>query len=487
MSVPHSAPTATPRRGLLAAAAAGGAALVTLSSTQRAHAEPAAGTPPFDGVIVNVTDVGAKGDDTTDDTDAIRHALDLAGSGGGVLFPAGTYLVSDRLRPKADQVLLGQGAATIRSTDGSFVMIDCRASVQLHGLTFDGNKANTPQPPNANYVDALRISLSDDPADVVVRGCTVTGAWGRGIVVTGSKPGRIAIADSTVDNCGNYGVYLTTGSAVITQCTISGNRNGLMGNEVDDVTVASCLIEDNVRHGIVFVYSSRWHVRDCRCCNNGLAKGNGWGITAGGIYKDPFPPPNHDFTITDNVCTGNGAGGITLDPTVRQEGDVIQVQNATVSGNVCSQAARFHGINLSHARDVVISNNVCRNNPYSGIQVSSSSHVLIQGNICTQNDYGIGLSSTTTAKDPGHHVLGINMLYDNNVKDIRHEFFRGEYPLTGVRQYGLHGSVKPEGQILANPGTEYEWHDGEDGAVYVKTAGEASTDGWRRVSTTGRP
>lgn len=54
-----------------------------------------------------------------------------------------------------------------------------------------------------------------------------------------------------------------------------------------------------------------------------------------------------------------------------------------------------------------------------------------------------------------------------------------------ARQYeptasDLHGSLTPEGNVKAEPGTLYEWHDAGQGAAYVKADG-AVTTGWKRV------
>lgn len=49
-------------------------------------------------MVQDVTDFGAVGDGTTDDTQAIRDAANAAGQGGTVYFPAGTYLVGENSR-----------------------------------------------------------------------------------------------------------------------------------------------------------------------------------------------------------------------------------------------------------------------------------------------------------------------------------------------------------------------------------------------------
>jgi hypothetical protein len=101
-----------------------------------------------------VTDFGAKGDGTTDDTAAIQQAIDTAGRTGGELrFPPGTYRVSSvGLRPGVHY--LGYGAVIKRlAKQGKWVRtFDAGKSGYLYrsekdspplvieGLCFDGNR-----------------------------------------------------------------------------------------------------------------------------------------------------------------------------------------------------------------------------------------------------------------------------------------------------------------------------------------------------------
>jgi parallel beta-helix repeat protein len=101
---------------------------------------------------------------------------------------------------------------------------------------------------------------------------------------------------------------------------------------------------------------------------------------------------------------------------------------------------------------VVVTDNVCSDNQKgSGIQLVSSSHVLVQGNTCFGNRNGIGLFSDADVTDPGHHVIGINLLYHNEF-DVRHQRSDRGQPLTGVRIHGLHGEPEPEGTSKPNRG-----------------------------------
>jgi len=79
--------------------------------------------------FVSVKDFGAKGDGITDDTGAIVSALTAVPSGGGnVLFPAGTYLISQSIAiPQSNILLQGSGPTgsviqNSSSTGGIFTM-----------------------------------------------------------------------------------------------------------------------------------------------------------------------------------------------------------------------------------------------------------------------------------------------------------------------------------------------------------------------------
>lgn len=109
------------------------------------------------GDIYDVTTYGAKGDGTADDTDAIQATIDaVPPSGGVVLFPRGTYLVSPtrdkNLRIKSDLHFVGSGRnSTLKIKDGSGdwyrlfspTTLDASVSnVTFEDLTFDANSDN---------------------------------------------------------------------------------------------------------------------------------------------------------------------------------------------------------------------------------------------------------------------------------------------------------------------------------------------------------
>ncbi len=56
--------------------------------------------PNVNANIVNVRDIGAKGDGATDDYHAIQSAIDSAPNPAVIFFPAGTYRITSQLNLK---------------------------------------------------------------------------------------------------------------------------------------------------------------------------------------------------------------------------------------------------------------------------------------------------------------------------------------------------------------------------------------------------
>jgi hypothetical protein len=98
---------------------------------------------------VNVKDLGAAGDGTTDDSAAAQAAVEQAAAAGRpVYFPAGTYLITSPIRTTVRLKVFGDGmwASTILLTGpAGFVDTDTRAAgLEVEDLAFDSDGVQRP-------------------------------------------------------------------------------------------------------------------------------------------------------------------------------------------------------------------------------------------------------------------------------------------------------------------------------------------------------
>ncbi len=108
---------------------------------------------------VSARDFGAVGDGVTDDTAAIRKALESVAPGGGIVsLPAGKYLISDSLNVPQGATLLGEGARwegsatqlVVEKNGFPAVRLGHAAGVKALAIVYPNNTDNanpTPYPP----------------------------------------------------------------------------------------------------------------------------------------------------------------------------------------------------------------------------------------------------------------------------------------------------------------------------------------------------
>ncbi len=180
-----------------------------------------------DNGTFTVRQFGAKGDGVTDDTAAVQKAIDAAGdSGGTLLFPPGTYIVTSvGLRPGVRY--LGYGATIKRpAKQGKWIRTFNAAKpgyqyssdkdsppMIIEGLTFDGNRTEQGDYTEYQLEQAHQLFLSADPkragrlrvrilncqfqnavadaistytnVDVQISNCTARDCFRGGITITG--------------------------------------------------------------------------------------------------------------------------------------------------------------------------------------------------------------------------------------------------------------------------------------------------------------
>jgi Pectate lyase superfamily protein/Right handed beta helix region len=205
-------------------------ALAAASLGGPAHSAQFAGcnAKPTSPLVVNVKDRGAKGDGRTNDTNPIQKAIDeVAGTGGTVYIPPGTYMVRATGRQR---LVLGSKMTLKMSPQTTLKMI----------------------PTGAKAYSILRIRRA---TDVTVTGGALQGdrkehkgrggEWGMGIIV-GPESERVTIANLTARHMWGDGFYLAGGED-IAFCNVAAEANrrqGLSIIKADRVLVTNSVFRD---------------------------------------------------------------------------------------------------------------------------------------------------------------------------------------------------------------------------------------------------
>ena len=283
------------------------------------------------GTPINVLDYGAKGDGSTDDTDAILSAIAAMPSNGGALFfPAGTYIVNSdnvngfKFNGKSNFVVEGYGA-TIKVKDGAAVItnhevmffINCQNGA-INGLTIDGNRANRSPFESASHC----LSITDycnqiTVNDVICKNSTTDGLYVSTTVLgtQASYPTDIILVNCVADNAYRNGLSVI-GSL---RLTVNGgeykNTNGIL---------PKCGIDIEPDPGYTFG-NRKTIINGARLFNN-----DGYGLTLGGPIG-----LNQDILITNVTGENNDLGFMNIascnNPTLR---DVVAYDHPTATRGI---------------------------------------------------------------------------------------------------------------------------------------------------------
>ena len=185
---------------------------------------------PTSSLVVNVRDRGAKGDGKTDDTAAIQRAIDeIAGTGGTVYIPDGTFMVQG-----TGKTLRLGSKMTLKLADRAVLKVIPTAAPQYTTLRIV----------KATDVTVIGGTLHGDRKEHKGK----KGEWGMGIHI-GSEAARVAIVGVTSRNMLGDGFYVS-GVVDVALCSVSAinnRRQGLSIIEANRVLVTNSLFRDT--HG----------------------------------------------------------------------------------------------------------------------------------------------------------------------------------------------------------------------------------------------
>jgi parallel beta-helix repeat protein len=384
------------------------AALLLLTVVGRADA---AATPARQ--TIDAREAGARGDGSHDDASALQAALDrLAGTGGMLKLPGGTYVIGRPLVVRGDHVAVAGEGALLQAGPG-FAGPSGRSAL----LTNDPGKGQRGLAVTGLECDGGGLAAAGiwlvRVRESAVRGNTVRRLRatpdGGGIVVRSLRDdagdaGEVTIADNFVD-----AAAATAGIVVrrVVNCLVTGNRvsgNGAAGANGIDLTLSQgCTVSDNTilspdvgvladetNHLQVignYVFAPRIGFRAAErpdgrtSANNGVFVNNR--VLTGGI----------GFVVKGSgmVLVANYAAFLRPGPAVWvQRGgthDAVVANNASVS---IEGGIRFD------ASDGVVAANVPIANASSGIEVNGE-RVAVTGNAVNASPVGIRLGDRAAA------------------------------------------------------------------------------------------
>lgn len=354
---------------------------------------------------LTVTDFGAVGNGSTDDTAAIQAAL-TAAAGKVLTIPQGTYKVTSGLSVPANTTIYGYGA-TLSCTSSQFTALTFVNGGAVYGLTLVG-------PASATY-----------------------DANGTGIKCSGTNNAPAAptfvnaptVRDCTIKNFGYHGVLLTyTNGGSVERCSITGiGYTGVGTFSSNDLLVTGNYISTigpGPNNGDAYgVYVSRLYgaseteePRSYRCTITGndirsvVATGgtNGQGIdTHGGA----------DLTFSNNVITACQVGiGITY--SLISATPALAPKRVVASGNVINGLSVNWGVLVSgaisgatiydYAEQIVVEGNSITN--HGAVNTATT------GAIWSQATLGCNYSGNTI-RNP--QCVGIGLLQGNLGVSVR--------------------------------------------------------------------
>lgn len=305
--------------------------------------------------FISVKSYGAKGDGVTDDTNAIKSALNdlVPAVGGTIYFPTGTYIISETILIGGNVTIYGDGVfnSLIKLADNSNCNIISNDEntimyyITIHDIGLDGNAKNNTSGSgillhNANDSQIYNVRIANFKDDGIhftankyslapmIYNCFIRGendyTTGSGIFCDG------AVTDVFINNvdigwCGTAGINLSAsnGSSIINamcwQCGV-----GLKFYSCQRLRVVNCLADHSKTWG--------WTLQNCYLftISNSHSKDSSQNSTS---FYPEFYIENSTFILVDNcvaISTGKSKYGLECNGTTT---NYIKISNSDFSNN----------------------------------------------------------------------------------------------------------------------------------------------------------
>jgi len=386
---------------------------------------------------ISVKDFGATGDGTTDDTAAVKAAVNAA-AGNSLFFPAGTYIISSGITLPSNTYIYGVENSSILKIAGGisysaqnysiFEILAGTGYITIENLIFDGNLSNIP---NISSVQNPMHVIFEANENIVFNNCRFQNIAGICLNFSTNHTG-LYVTNCNFINCGgatdNSSGYRHQAIA-FSNSTTSGIRSTnvqITGNYFSNQGLDCISIKD---------------IDDCVVSNN-IAE-NSYSL----LYNNPYPAYTTNLVVSNNSIYNTNQGTL-VSATPPNAIDLPSVQNCVVIGNTINQCNQA-GIGIfAYSSNVLVIGNTLLNvvqNPFTwigAISVGTSTITLPNtacniSNVCVQNN--------TIIDTNGTHLMSYGVIFQYDITNlfISYNNIQG----TAVGKYGVYPTISNPGLV----------------------------------------
>lgn len=324
---------------------------------------------------------GAKGNDMTDDTNAIQKAIDI---GNKIIFkPSHTYIIDTS---KGEPYGAGGAypvalrvANKIIELNGATLKMTKSLKKNYYAILVDGDNVEIKNGSIIGDLDLWNEITDTNGGLIAVRSTTyayknirihnlhLSKGYVTGIIITGNYSNEdIMIYDNIVENCGREGVFIENAKNIIISnnivknCNKASTKSGIGcepfndNHYVENLTIANNILINNGWHGIyIFINGSCLGARNIVIMNNSI---EGSTTDTGGISTMIVPnldsqnnPLDNrkpcDVTITNNTIKAHYGAGIILFN--GEPKDKITIKNNTIILDNTKNTGYNYGIRIN--------------------------------------------------------------------------------------------------------------------------------------------
>lgn len=359
----------------------------------------------MNNVYIDAKKFGALGDGTTSDSVAIQNAINYASANNkNVLIPKSgqPYIITTTIKIPSDIKLRIDGTLKLANASNVNIFenldtVNGNTDITIQGGIIDDNKANQ---------SAISLPLNFvKVTNLVLDEVEVTGSWSN----------------------------TSKGSINLEYCT--------------NFLVKNCILHDAYEEGLFAQYCDGGEVQGGFYYNNpngsGIATKGGTGIIVIGAMSYDNAGGNFSINSANSKVIGCISDGSTVNGGIGVGHPGLPADDAVISGCTIINNA-LNGIIVQSSKDVILTNNIIKNNGDYGVKVDgNASNAIIANNLLEQNTGGVSIYAPTYSHTvSGNRILnslkhGMDINGANNIIEgntVKNSGYGGTY----TSQYGIY-------------------------------------------------